>query len=81
MQAMYVFLTTSNVSWFIFRIGYWLPGIHAGVSVMFEQQEYTVLESGMRVRVCAVLTGVIETNVEVTLTTSEGTATGQRPSS
>ena len=44
------------------------------VSVDLEQVSYTVTEENEMIEVCVVLTGMIERNVTIILTTMEGTA-------
>ena len=50
---------------------------HSAVEVSFQQTVYTVMESGDIVEVCVVLSGVLERSVTITLSTSNGSATGK----
>ena len=47
------------------------------MEVSFQQTVYTVMESGDVVEVCVVLSGVLERSVTITLSTSNGSATGK----
>ena len=49
---------------------------HPAVEVSFQQTVYSVMESNDTVEVCVVLSGILERNVTITFSTSNGSAVG-----
>ena len=47
------------------------------MEVSFQQTVYSVMESNDTVEVCVVLSGILERNVTITLSTSNGSAVGK----